>query len=1398
MIRYNKYEGFSNFLINSRLKFMHVTLKRSLRVYMIMLALSFMQGFAYGQDCDRNWVLTRKYDENGNEIGASKSFFDNNGRPTQAQVMVESTGKVLASQSVYDLQGRAAVQTLAAPIMGSVFAYSSSFITGNGKPYSYLNFDGDQSNASNPYAKLNSPDVVDNSQAGTLGWYYSNNNTQEPMVGATGYPYKRMDFYHDGTGSVKRSSGIGEQLRMGTGREKTGSSFPVQHELDQYLAIRNQFFASASGASPLTLSGQAQQSLSTDENGTAILSVTDLEGKNVLMSGRAVAGGWLTVPNTLTLSNVLPVYSYTFYEGNSLGFPASILSIAAADNVNITITCSSCSPQSTVYTGPAKGYTYTGNAGSTYLVTSATPFSCTETSNDLNHFVNVDQAQAQLAESAAASSQYFRIGVPSVVTTTGSYRLYNMLTETDITASFTSGNTLPAGFYKITAIAPGTIGTVNNVTISYTNSYSDLTFNYYNQLGQLIASVAPKGVQQLLQSGYGSYTSAGQLPFITTYQYDLQGRLTSVTTPDGGASQFIYRKDGKIRFSQNAYQKAAANAGAGNIEKFSYTNYDAFGRPVESGEYSVTTATFAGLAANTTLLEATGTTANISGATKLSAINTVYDVPATNLTLSGYTQDAGFLKGAVSYTSNANSTTWYNYDDHGRISWIVKQLAGLTGYKTINYTYNDQGNVSTVEFQRGTATERFLHYYNYDADGKLINVQTSTDGTNMTQQAHYYYYLHGPLKRTELGDQLQGIDYVYTPQGWLKAMNTPTGDATKDPLQDGVSNSFARDAFGMQLEYFQGDYSRSGSNVTGIPTGTVNYYNGNVTGMSWQSNKPATVISTDQSGTIQNPTMYTYSYDPKYQYSQSVWGTPNYSNGTFTPSGTNIYQEKQITYDANGNILGLQRTNSNGTLSDNFSQYSYQPNTNKLNSVGNTTTPTAYASFTYDELGRLKSESKTGAPFAYYLKYDLTGKITGIYADAALTQLKLSYAYDETGNRISRTDNTGSSAITTYYVYDAKGIVLGIYTGSSLSEMPVYGDDRLGTYFTNGSRYVYEIRDNVGSVRVAFNRNKLSGQADIFQFNDYYPYGSIARSGGTGYRYDYQGAFAEKDPVTGFNNFDLRMYDSRIGRWLTVDPAGQYYSPYVAMGNNPTTRSDPDGGSDGDGDPVTVKSTPTGYMLSDITITATRIDHTGVGQSFINGFADPIAGLVVSLMHPVNTVKSLAESKIQEYLHYNEFERLLGPSYMLFSSSMKEGWNNIKSVNNDLVTGNYNHIAKLSGTMASTAILTLGTDGFGEELQAFSGTERAWAKGATPNSIYTQLDATGQIAVQNSIYDASGNIMYQVDFKPPGVSGHGHIMDPPGNIGSGHLPENHVPFENVPVKYQQIPDGTVHSRPLGQ
>jgi len=64
------------------------------------------------------------------------------------------------------------------------------------------------------------------------------------------------------------------------------------------------------------------------------------------------------------------------------------------------------------------------------------------------------------------------------------------------------------------------------------------------------------------------------------------------------------------------------------------------------------------------------------------------------------------------------------------------------------------------------------------------------------------------------------------------------------------------------------------------------------------------------------------------------------------------------------------------------------------------------------------------------------------------------------------------------------------------------------------------------------------------------------------YRFGFNGK--EKDNEVGQGNYDFgaRMYDSRIGRWMSLDPLAikyPYLSPYNFVGNSPIMCIDPDG-----------------------------------------------------------------------------------------------------------------------------------------------------------------------------------------------------------------------------------------------
>ncbi|MGZ5486578.1 MAG: RHS repeat domain-containing protein [Nitrososphaeraceae archaeon] len=65
------------------------------------------------------------------------------------------------------------------------------------------------------------------------------------------------------------------------------------------------------------------------------------------------------------------------------------------------------------------------------------------------------------------------------------------------------------------------------------------------------------------------------------------------------------------------------------------------------------------------------------------------------------------------------------------------------------------------------------------------------------------------------------------------------------------------------------------------------------------------------------------------------------------------------------------------------------------------------------------------------------------------------------------------------------------------------------------------------------------------------------------YRYGFNGKESDDEIKGGGNSYDFgeRIFDPRIGRWLTPDPEHQFkLSPYLSFANNPILFTDPDGG----------------------------------------------------------------------------------------------------------------------------------------------------------------------------------------------------------------------------------------------
>jgi hypothetical protein len=634
-----------------------------------------------------NWVKTTTYqpvvnangDASNVAVSQSISYHDDAGKKLQSQLKNFTTNKVLVTHELYDKFNRNVGTSLPAPSTSISFAFDPSFLT-------------------NP-----------NTTQGSARWYYSANNNLEPLTPKTSYPYTNSDYYQDGTGEPRKSATAGNEHYLGSGHEVVTGSFPIENELNDYVAKRSVVLSGIDGAVIVSsLKSQGLQSVTRDENGRYSISITDKSGKTLLTALGAT-------PEEFQAS------------------PEKVLEI-----VN-TISINNSNPSSFTYRRMVYFYLLTPQA------------------------IQFDVQTGFTIQDLISNATYSSIAaVPK------------------------DGDKWKPGFYRIYNVT----GTLN---FQFKNYFKNVAYQFYDLTGQLKYSLSPNGFTKWKLTNSNLNVDASQ------YAYNFEGLTVSRTEPDAGTIKYIYRKDNLIRFSQNAQQASneANNITTSAIGKFAYTNYDVQGRPIESGVYNGPTL-FSGLSNQIEYYDQV----TYSQSQIADWVRTHYDYPDPNFsTITKLPLTQTFTRGGVSYSENADIKTWYSYDELGRVAWIAQKptklnYVFLSQYEydflgkvlqSINYTYNDQGNI----------VNQFYHHFNYDADQRLKQVFTSVDGTSKKLRATYNYYLHGPLKRIELGDDIQGMDFIYNINGWLTQINHPDLSSVRDPGGD------SNDVFGMIIDYYE-------------------------------------------------------------------------------------------------------------------------------------------------------------------------------------------------------------------------------------------------------------------------------------------------------------------------------------------------------------------------------------------------------------------------------------------------------------------------------------------------------------------------------------------------------------------------------------------------------------------
>nr|AUN36862.1 Muc19 precursor [uncultured bacterium] len=450
------------------------------------------------------------------------------------------------------------------------------------------------------------------------------------------------------------------------------------------------------------------------------------------------------------------------------------------------------------------------------------------------------------------------------------------------------------------------------------NGEHHFTLYYHDRAGNIVQTVPPAGVRVLdttaTRQNVENLTGAPQPQhgLVTRFQYNSLNQIIRRVTPDGGETKYWYNRAGQLRLTQNADQTPT--------KEYSYTKYDPQNRVVETGVVQNVTA----VDPNPLIADSAFPAASSYPLSEV--LHTIYDdtrYAGQATSICPAVSGEPHLRGRVALSvvgdplGTFTSATCYAYDPHGNVATIVQVIDGL-GAKRLDYVYDVVSRkIHEIWYQKGQP-DAFYHRYVYDASDRLEEVRTSRDAELWDVDARYSYYAHGPLARVELGDaRVQGVDYAYTIQGWIKGVNSNTLLPRRDQGHDGEpgsANAFvARDVFGFTLGYFDGDYTPITSDSTrdhhfeaalsrsGFASDADGLFDGNI------SHSVIALPDVAQTGTLPIGLAYRFDQLSRLARMRTHSNLDQAANAWGTSSGNTGEYQTRIDYDANGNIRTLFR-----------------------------------------------------------------------------------------------------------------------------------------------------------------------------------------------------------------------------------------------------------------------------------------------------------------------------------------------------------------------------------------------------------------------------------------------------------------------------------------------------------
>jgi RHS repeat-associated protein len=524
----------------------------------------------------------------------------------------------------------------------------------------------------------------------------------------------------------------------------------------------------------------------------------------------------------------------------------------------------------------------------------------------------------------------------------------------------------------------------NGNRISATDAMGRTTGFTYDVSGNVIQIVDPLG-----QSSTLNYNSKNNLVSATNplgrqvlFSYDANNNLLTVTDPAGSVSTFAYDQYGQLMSGRDANghdislvydnngNPTAVTDALGN--KF-MLSYDGVGRLVGTTDARGGTGTFSydALDRLVTVVDPSGNSASISYDSAGNRISTTdalgrttsysYD-PLDQLTrvndATGGTVNYAYdtVNNRVSMTDANGHTTTYAYDRLNHLSSVTDPLGRIS-----TSSYDAAGNMVSVTDSNGNTTG-----FTYDALNQLT-------GISYADQTSVGYTYDAIGNRLSMADGSGTTSYVYDVMNQLTSVASP-GGKTVTYGYDAVGNTLRMTyPDGKAVSYAYDDLNRL-SRVTD--------WSGNVTSYAYDANSNLAGM------TYPNGVTTEYSYDKN---NRLVTQVNKVRHG--------LVSRYEYTLDAAGNRVQIKE------------KYDYAFSKEmREQGVGE-----VYAGI--DDASRQKDkDSRDGISLVTTYGYDQLNRLNKITYPLGNT---VSYTYDPMGNRMSMVTKLGRSSSTTNYHYDA-------------------------------------------------------------------------------------------------------------------------------------------------------------------------------------------------------------------------------------------------------------------------------------------------------------------------------------------------------------------------------------------